>query len=290
MGADVLFERYDLSFVEDPDRAELLMMGGNGGMLEKFEYIPSLFREYWVRFPNKPLLMMPSTYYFPHRSVTEDLPDHTAEVQLYCRERVSYDHLRADGNLPPCCEVFLSHDTAFALHDSPLVESYRGRPGRHILIVERDDAEHPSKFGGPIGESRALRQYIPAFLKKPLYPIRAFLSSKRQSGLRKQCEDVIRRHHPDKVNLPRVVRDISRKDYSSFDEFCEAIAEAEVVFTSRLHVGIFAAMLGKPTYIVEGPYHKIRAIYEHSMTQFENVSLLPWGDQDSSHVEKMGGR
>ena len=276
LGAERLFDRYDLTFVEDPDSAELLMMGGNGGMLEKFTVVPGLFRDYWVRFPDKPLLMLPSTYFFPHRSVTADLPARSADVLLYCRERVSYDHLRDAGNLPPCCEVFLSHDTAFALHDAPFVDAYRNRQGKHILIVERDDAEHPTRFSGPIGSRRSLPQYIPAGLKKPLYPIRAFLFSRRMTGLRQQCEELLQQHHPDLAELPRLVRDVSRKDYSSFEEFCSAIGDAAVVFTSRLHVGIFAAMLDKPTYVFEGPYHKIRAIYEHSMTQYQQVTLVPW--------------
>jgi exopolysaccharide biosynthesis predicted pyruvyltransferase EpsI len=274
LGAERLFERHRLTFVDDPARAQLLMMGGNGGMLERFQFVPGLFSEYWTRFPDKPLLMLPSTFYFPNRSFTADLPPRSADVTLFCRERVSYDHLLNDCNLPSCCQVFLSHDTAFALEDSPLVRQYRGRPGKHILIVERDDAEHPARFSTTSGHQKSLRQRIPAPLKRPFYPLRAFLFSKRSTPFRDRCEEIIRQQHPDKVGLGRLVRDVSRREFASFEGFCQAIGDAEIVFTSRLHVGIFAALLGKQTYVFAGPYHKIRAIYEHSMTGFENVTLV----------------
>jgi exopolysaccharide biosynthesis predicted pyruvyltransferase EpsI len=278
LGAQQLFDRCGLTFVDDPDRAELLLMGGNGGMLEKFTVVPGLFREYWSRYPDKPLLMLPSTYYFPQHPPTEGLPARSADVELFCRERVSYDHLRHDCHLPTCCRVTLSHDTAFALADSPLVRQYVNRPGKHILLVERDDGEHPSRFAARSPERKSVRQWIPPRLKKPLYPLRAFLFSKRITEFRRQCEEIIRQNHRRHDGLPRLVRDISRRDYCTFDEFCTAIGDAEIVFTSRLHVGIFAALLGKPTYIFSGPYHKIRAIYEHSMTGYANATLIPWGD------------
>lgn len=115
-------------------------------------------------------------------------------------------------------------------------------------------------------------------MKKPLYPLRAFLAQRRVSAFRHHCEEILRQEHPGLAQMPRLVRDISRRDYSTFDDFCEAVAAASVVLTTRLHVGIFAALLGKPTYIFGGPYHKIRAIYEHSMAGFSNVTFVPWGE------------
>lgn len=280
LGAEQLFRAQNLTFVDDPDSAELIMMGGNGGMLEKFKLIPGLFREYWSRYPDKPLLVMPSTYYFPTESLTASLPVHSAEVQLFCRERVSYEHLRNEGHLSDCCRVDLSHDTAFALAGSSLIERYRG-PGKHVLLVERDDAEHPSRFGASTTGRRKLRQFIPRSWKKPLYPLRALLASRKTTPFREKCELLIRENHPECKDLPRLVRDVSRPQFCSFEEFCQAVGDAELVFTTRLHVGILAALLGKRTYIFPGAYHKIRAIYEHSMTGFDNVTLVSWSDIQS---------
>jgi exopolysaccharide biosynthesis predicted pyruvyltransferase EpsI len=273
-GAERLFQRHDLTFVDNPERAKVLLMCGSGGMLESYRYLPALFRECWSRYPDKPLMMLPSSYYFPSRSFTADFPPRSAEVTLFCRERVSYEHLVNECRLPSCCEVVLSHDTAFALEDSPLVARYRQTTGKHILIVERDDAEHPGRFTATGGHRKLLRQRIPVALKKPFYPLRAFLFSKRSTPFRDRCEQIVKQNHADKLGLKRLVRDVSRTDYDSFDGFCQAIGDAEIVFASRLHVAIFAALLGKRTYLFAGPYHKIRAIYEHSMAGYDNVTLI----------------
>jgi exopolysaccharide biosynthesis predicted pyruvyltransferase EpsI len=279
LGAERLFERCELTFVHHPADAQVLMMGGSGGMLEKYRFIPGLFRHYWTRFPDKPLWVLPSTYYFPNRSLTLGLPSRTAEVVLYCRERVSYEHLRRDGKLPSCCEIRLSHDTAFALADSPLVESYSQTPGQHILMVERDDMEHPARFNAPRTGAESWRTRIPDFLKKPLYPLRAFFFSQRTTPFRGRCEAIISERHPDLRNCKRLFRDVSRRDFNTLEQFCQTIASAELVLTTRLHAAIFAALLGKTTYVFAGRhYHKIRAIYEHSLSDFEHVNLIAWED------------
>ncbi len=275
MGAEQLFRRCDLTFVDQPEQAQMLLMGGNGGMLQHYRVIPSIFQQYWSQFPDTPILMLPSTFYYPTERPTAGLPERSAPIELYCRESISYGHLLEDGKLPSCCRVALSHDTAFALVDTPFLSSLKNHRGKHLLIVERDDSEHSGRFTRPGTASRSRwRRYIPAVLKRPLYPLRAYLASQRMTAFRAQCEAIIQQQHPDLTDLPRLVRDISRKDYDSFSSFCDAIADAEVVLTTRLHVGILAALLRKKTYLFEGPYHKIRAIYEHSLAGYENVQFI----------------
>jgi exopolysaccharide biosynthesis predicted pyruvyltransferase EpsI len=283
LGAQQLYEEAGLTFVQSPDDAELLLIGGNGGMLEKYRTIPDLFCAYWARYPDKPLLMMPSTFYYPTTSPTAGLPARTADVTLFCRERKSYEHLTQQHHLPDCCRVLLSHDTAFALSGTPHVTRYQGQPGRHILMVERDDSEHPGRFAAQSATARrSWQSYIPVWMKKPLYPVRAYLAGRRSSEFRRRCEEILWREHPELTRHPRLVRDISRREYGTFEDFCQAIAAAAVVLTMRLHVGIFAALLGKPTYIFGGPYHKIRAIYEHSLSGFSCAKYVPWGESEAA--------
>ena len=126
---------------------------------------------------------------------------------------------------------------------------------------------------------RGWRRRVPSLLKKPLYPLRAYLASRQSTPFRSRCEEIIREYHSDLAGLPRLVCDVSRKEYYSFEGFCDAIADAAIVLTTRLHVGILAALLGKRTYVFEGVYHKIRAIYDHSLSGYENVSFIPGGDE-----------
>lgn len=244
-------------------------------MLEHYRVVPQIFRRLWREFPEKPLIMLPSTFYFPTQSPTAGLPPRSAPVELYCREPVSYRHLLHDWNLPACCQTKLAHDTAFALAETPFLAAISGRPSRHVLIVERDDSEHVDRFGRrQIQPKKRWWRYLPRGMKAPLYPIRAYLTGSRNTPFRQQCESILRSHHPEYSDFPRLVRDISRKEYDTFESFCDAIAEAAIVFSTRLHVGILAALLGKPAYLFAGPYHKIEAIYDHSLATYENVRLI----------------
>ena len=96
----------------------------------------------------------------------------------------------------------------------------------------------------------------------------------RVTAFRKYCEKRLAKDWSEYRELPILCRDVSDRSLGNFEDFCDRIAEAAVVFSTRLHVGIFAAMLGKPTYVFEGPYHKIKAIYEHSMANMDHVTFV----------------
>ncbi len=49
------------------------------------------------------------------------------------------------------------------------------------------------------------------------------------------------------------------------------------VHTDRLHVGIVAAMTGRKTFLFDNSYHKIRAVYEHSLSNMEHVRYMEHG-------------
>jgi exopolysaccharide biosynthesis predicted pyruvyltransferase EpsI len=54
------------------------------------------------------------------------------------------------------------------------------------------------------------------------------------------------------------------------------------VHTDRMHVGIVAAMTGRKTFLFDNSYHKIRAVYEHSLAQMENVRYMGHGSTTAS--------
>ena len=74
-----------------------------------------------------------------------------------------------------------------------------------------------------------------------------------------------------------LVMDISKR--GSFKDFVSIIANADRVYTDRLHVAILAAILGKETLLIGNRYHKNRGVYEYSLRRF------PW----VSYVEADGG-
>lgn len=56
--------------------------------------------------------------------------------------------------------------------------------------------------------------------------------------------------------------------------FISTIAGYEEVETDRMHVGIVAALLGKKVRLHTGIDHKVREVYEHSLSGFANVELV----------------
>jgi exopolysaccharide biosynthesis predicted pyruvyltransferase EpsI len=77
-----------------------------------------------------------------------------------------------------------------------------------------------------------------------------------------------------------VTRDISLPNYASFDEFVEAISQASLIITTRLHVGILGAMGGRNVVLFEGGYWKARGIHEYSMTDLPNIQFRDLDEMD----------
>lgn len=278
LGTRVVFRHLQLRLVSNPNQADLIVLDGGGHMLEMFGAGPRLFRELSRKWPNIPLCALPGSYHYPTRSFAEEVGDRHAPVVLFCRERYSFEHLTVDHRLPPFCSIQLDHDMAFELAGDPLVKAVATGHPKHVLIVERRDSEHPSIGLDPRRISTARRmvnKLIPHRFKKPLYPLVKAIRARQQTPFRKKCEQLLATSYSDFVDLPRLVHDISLPyQGEDFQYFCRAIGEAAIVFTTRLHVGILAAMAGKPTFIFDGAYHKIKGIYEYSLAQMPHVTFV----------------
>jgi len=103
-----------------------------------------------------------------------------------------------------------------------------------------------------------------------------------------ECRSVLSCREPAAAECPWIVADVSDPLHYSFGKFCSLIAGARVVITTRLHAGLFGAMVGVPTYLRTGRYGKIRGVYEQSLVGYPHVRLfgeggqiLSTGDRDS---------
>jgi exopolysaccharide biosynthesis predicted pyruvyltransferase EpsI len=279
-GGERLLAECGLLDCRDPDAADVHVIRGNGAMVQAYAKARRVLINAWNDFPNKPLLMLPATFHYPEKDFFEGLDVRAAPVTLFCRERYSFDHLLNDHTIPDGCSIGLGHDTAFQLQSDDIVQRRLNRPGKHVLIVERTDFEHPSKNktfwnrSGNEAPRHSLFRHIPTSLKQPFYPIRSLLRRKKRTPFRNYCEHVLTDQFPQFGGLPKMYADVSDRSVCDFEGFCERIADAAVVFSTRLHVGIYAAMLGKKAFVFEGPYHKIRAIYEHSMQEYEDLTFV----------------
>jgi exopolysaccharide biosynthesis predicted pyruvyltransferase EpsI len=276
LGTDVVFRDLGLTACERPEDADLIAVSASGGMLEKMQRIPHLFRTLCAKFPDTPLCVLPSSYYWPTRPFAAELGERKAPTTLFCREPISFKHLTEEHTLGPGVEVILDHDMAFELEHEPIVTSRLAMPQRTVVMVERTDVEHVSvgMDSSKLGLRRHVSKHMPAWMKRSLYPLVNRARAARRTPFRERCEELLARHCPGAVSLPRDIADLSNVNTCSFDGFCDRIAAAQVVFTTRLHAGLYAAMLGRRTFIFDGAYHKIRGIYELTLKDREHVTFV----------------
>ena len=277
LGTRGVFQDAGLQLTDDPCLADLLVIAGGGNMVQGFKTGPETLKELTTRHPRKPVVVLPSSFYFPDVDVGQLVGEGSAPVSLFCRDRVSHKHLREQHRLPQRCEVLLDHDMAFQLAADPLVARVRAGSPRHDLIVERWDSEHPShrlKMTGIAGLKSRLNAYFPDVLRTALRPVVARIRNRRRTRFRSIAEGMLASDFATSPSLPRFIHDISLPDYGTFDDFTDAIAGARAVLTTRLHVAVLGAMAGKRTVLFEGGYWKARGVYELSLSSMPNVRFV----------------
>jgi len=292
MGALRALQQAKVICVRSPNRADLIVINGGSGLTHLWGRL-HILEQYCRRFPQTPLVVLPSSWDCNPDEINTLVRTRAAPCFLYARERYSFELLKGAATSGRVV-IGLDHDMAFHLKDSPYLTSLsRAKDERHVLIVERSDVE--SATGAHEQPSRLVRliqRVVPSKLRHAL-PQRArlyvaeymfslerifnMLQKPSASGTEfvREALKIVEDQYPQYRNLPIVVADISLKYVRSFRRFCLDIARAAIVVTTRLHVGILAALLGKPTYIKPGNWHKIVGVYEYSLIDFPNVRLLP---------------
>jgi exopolysaccharide biosynthesis predicted pyruvyltransferase EpsI len=283
MGSHTLLHSIGVKLVNNPQNAEAIVINGGAGMTDIWSHGFGTLKNYNTRYPNTPLIILPSSFVFTKTDFPALFRDRIAPAFVYARERYSLKILE-DLVYPDNVHLGIDHDMAFQLQNTPYLQQLQAsKAQRHILIVERNDPESVTKAYQP--QKNGLKSYIPWSVKRPinrhfLWPIKRARISKRlpQLGINtafvKEWHKQVLEDYPELQGLPVCAADISSPDLSSFNRFGQLIAEAAVVVGTRLHVGILAAMLDKPTYIKSGSYHKIRGIYEYSLANRNNVQLI----------------
>lgn len=291
MGSLAMFRKCGISLSRSPGKADIIILNGGAGMTPYWDWGGlRVVCNYAKKFPEKPILVLPSSW-----QVTSEikLPERGAPLYLYAREPYSFELLQkivSQGNI---C-VGLDHDMAFHLQNTPFLEKLNRESGDfHSLIVERGDVESATGFRGKDSSvTHFVARMVPKKLRAQL-PIRTQAKVKQiflhpvdrilrqftvqevnETAFYKEALSLIKQRHPEVASLPVIAEDISLPNVCSFKQFTILVAKAAVVVTTRLHVAILAALLGKPTYLKEGFWHKIRGVYEYSLQHNRGVELI----------------
>lgn len=275
MGAESLFRRFHLDLVGDPAEAECIVVNGGGGMNNFWQGGLNALRYYNTAFRDIPLLVLPSSYQVEAADLAALFALRRAPAHLYAREQYSLDLLSASG-LPGAITLGLDHDLAFALEDTTYLKGLRARRAdKHILIVERGDLESTTGLRHRIYLKDGMRERVPQRVRYAIKRGLLALTTPRtpRSPFARTHAAWARREYPQLRKLPIYVDDISENGRCSFARFSRLIAEAALVITTRLHVAILGGMLGKPTHMFGGTYHKIAGVYEYSLHKVPHVQL-----------------
>jgi exopolysaccharide biosynthesis predicted pyruvyltransferase EpsI len=161
----------------------------------------------------------------------------TKELHVFCREKYTYKVLNTIG-LKNSIHLYLAPDTALYLSKNDLLlgTNPRHNAGEYDLFCTRVDEEN--------------------FVKWERNKIKEYLFSSSQNGKSQRA----------------LVGDVDR--ISDFESWKSLICGAHKVFTDRLHVGIFSAILGKETYLYPNSYFKNKGVYEYSLRKFPNVKFV----------------
>jgi exopolysaccharide biosynthesis predicted pyruvyltransferase EpsI len=261
-GAEHLLDALGCARAEEPHDAQCVFVNGGGYFNSYWGSGLTQMRRYCLDVAAATVLMGPQTYKLTPRMEKELLEicaDSPSRICLYARDRISYKTV-SSLELPPNVSTHLSQDLAFELFDSPFLDERKSRcTEEHVLLSLRIDRE----------SYKPLLQRTDRFLaaaKNAPRIIRSLTHRAAYQAPRLAWGGLVRRILEERglADAPTLWADASR--FRSFEEFCRLIEQARFVLSDRLHVIIYAYLLGKPAVLVANPnYAKTRSVFEMCM-------------------------
>jgi len=255
MGMKDLLRKARCKLTATPEEAEQIVFRGSGSMNDIWAGGVRVLGDFRRRFPNLPMIVGPSTYIFRRVDIRPIFQVSDAPLIFFARDTISERYVR-EVNLPSHVSVNLSQDLAFELYGSDFIANLLDtRKEQHVLIAMRKDIEGSA---GMLSKIRA--RWLPLRIRRPLRQVKDRLAAwiSRDIIERIVAEEGISKE------FPKIVQDVSES--ASFEEFVAKIRDAKLIITDHLHVGVLGHMLNKRVVLRPGVYHKIRGVYQLSMS------------------------
>lgn len=279
------------------DMAEIVIVPPNGALLEVYRF-PWLLAQRITGLEDKPLILFPSSAYFPTVDPSFVFNGRAAPTLWIVREPASYAHLEGKwGERLSARRVnlVLDHDVV-ASGSADVHEVFREkinaapRP-KHVLVAARVDVESRSidapkgSSPGPSPASNPLKGRVVSMLRGlPAASAQtAAARAAHRSRLVMSARHMLRRVdvspfadllHTARAGQKLRIVDASDPLYATFEQYLALINDAKFVVTDRLHVALPAIVLGKPTLMVEAGYHKLGGVYNHSLRSVSHAHYL----------------
>jgi len=276
LGAMVLFKELGLDLVDDISKAETVVVSGNGDLTIHPKNKPiekSLLGLALLKYKDLPVIVLPCSCIASNAKRLSDIFNlRTGSTTIIARDEISYSLFREFA--PANVEVYVDHDMSFALIGSDWLNDVKKRISNNsLLVVERFDAERATKPPGVFRIPVLFRSLVPNSLKN-LIKKRALGAVYGNTPFVTEAISKAREHFPSLNYNVVKTGDISLPQNYSFESFVAEIANASAVVSTRMHVCIMAALLGKPFIAVqfEGG-HKVSALFEKSLQKLPNARL-----------------
>ncbi len=238
-----LFERLGLDFKLIPDAGfdpvgKVVVCGGGGAFLSCESSLVQRIAQWHSK--AKRLVVLPHTY-TGHESLLAQLGDN---VDLFARERVSYDHL---SNHAQHANIRIGHDMAFSLDLAEVMKSEVG------LCVET------------FAPKRMFRRYLWLALegvrrsKQGANVLHCLRTDSERSGIR------VPRRNADISKLFKCGGQAPELAARSTRMVLNHLSCYDVIVTNRLHLAIAGGLLGKLVRFHANSYHKCASVFEYSI-------------------------
>ena len=261
-----LFKRHNIQYWL-PDRHRLPLNGeivfyGGGGNFGKMTNFSATFLQRIVK-NVKELVILPHTI----KSVSPVLSSFGDNVSIICRERTSFDYV---NSIETKANTYLSNDMALSLNIDEL-KTYELPTAKRCKQVmsyiasksKLSDKQAPTK--GALGQ---------LFIGKARYKSD---DSKILNAFRTDGEKTKIALPSDNIDMSEVLSiGVETEDLIMFgaSRFIKALDKFDEVNTNRLHVAIASTLLGKKVNFYANNYFKCKAVYDYSLTGFDNLTFI----------------
>lgn len=236
---------------------DLLIIRGGGCFGDVWPRAPAFWRMLIKTYPQNPILIMPQTIYFQHDESMREFAELCAghkKLTICVRDRESLEiGLKYFEN-----PVYLAPDMAFFCDLSPWRTPLTA--SKEPLFVYREDCEFRKfdKFESVLNRPDVIKSDWPTLIPKTI------------------GERLFRKLHHRSVCVPRLYDSITYSLYRPYllKSAVSFIDRHEEVYTTRMHAGILAVMLGKKTTFFDNSYGKTRRLFETWLEGCEDVSLI----------------
>lgn len=259
----------------DPD---VVIVPPSGALLEVYAF-PKYLAERLRGYENVPLVIFPSSAFFPDRDPSFMFVGRHAPTLLFLREDASRAHLEEQWGTSlrdAGVEVILDHDVVASGHAfvPAILGSTTGRPLNRLVAARIDREASSMRASASRAPAASASSTLHAVAARIPYG-RVYTAASRlarRSRNRAAAERLAAR--AGSTIDDAVCIDISARQFATFEEYRTTILRTESVVTDRLHVALPAAIMGADVTMVEAGYFKLGGVYRRSLAGVPNVRLV----------------